>query len=536
MHDNSFHFSFQMEQFLSSLAFKGTIAEAITEAKLQKKLFVVYIAGDKPESKLLETSTWSNPTVSETLTKYCVFLHISEGSSEASYFSAIYPQNNTPCITVIGYNGTRLWQKGFVSADVLSTSLEKAWLSLHLQETTAAFLTATLASRISGSCSSEPQTTGASSEQQTTGAYGSLPPINDLSLPLDAELPKISEARAKRNSHDDVCEEPDSKMDGVTIQASHGNILTNHQTDEPKPTIETENVYLNPEGIGQGEPEVVCPVPEKNLDFGGLCSGSGNEISQDFPNETIDVPQVKRPETAEVDKVDAFDYPGVKSNNVFFNIRLSDGSLQANFSVMDTLRVVHQYINDNQTSKLGSFDLAIPYPRHVFSDQDLDCTLSALGLFNRQTLIVVPRNQTNTNYRERSSLQSSTNSSSSESNEGYWASVKRILSYVNPFSYLSGGAASQSPREELPGGSWQYNPKSSFQNNARGSSSSSTVYSSDKNTSESGENSNSRSRQKTYAFGANIHTLKRDEDDDNDKNIYWNGNSAQFGGSDDDGR
>lgn len=38
-------YSFQMEQFLSTLAFKGTIAEAITEAKLQKKLFVVYIAG-----------------------------------------------------------------------------------------------------------------------------------------------------------------------------------------------------------------------------------------------------------------------------------------------------------------------------------------------------------------------------------------------------------------------------------------------------------------------------------------------------------
>lgn len=90
-------------------------------------------------------------------------------------------------------------------------------------------------------------------------------------------------------------------------------------------------------------------------------------------------------------------------------------------------------------------------------DADLDSTLSALGLFNRQTLIVVPRYQTNTNYRERSSVHSSTDlSSSSESNEGYWESVKRILSYVNPFSYLSGGAASQGPREELPSGSWQY--------------------------------------------------------------------------------
>lgn len=151
-------------------------------------------------------------------------------------------------------------------------------------------------------------------------------------------------------------------MDGETIQTSHDNVLTNHQTDEPKPTIETENVYLNPEGIGQGEPEVVCPVPEKT---------SGNEISQDISNETVAVPQVKRPETAEVEKVDALDHHAIESNNVFLNIRLPDGSLQDNFSVMDTLRVVHEYINDNQTSKLGSFDLAIPYPRHVFSDQGM---------------------------------------------------------------------------------------------------------------------------------------------------------------------
>ncbi|XP_073149674.1 plant UBX domain-containing protein 11 isoform X2 [Henckelia pumila] len=530
------------QQFLSSqtsLAFKGTIAEAITEAKLQKKLFVVYIAGDKPESKLLETSTWINPTVSEAFAKYCIFLQISEGSSEASYFSAIYPQNNTPCITVIGYNGILLWQKGFVSADVLSTSLEKAWLSLHLQETTAAYLTATLASRTSGSssseqqttgASSEQQTTGASSEQQTTGASGPLPLTNNLSLSRDAELPKNSETRVKRHSHDD--EESDCKMDGETIQASHANILINNQTDEPIPTIETENVYLNPEGVGRGEPEVVCPVSEKTLNFGGLCSGSGNES---FLNETISAPQVKRPEIAEAEKVDALDSPAIKSNNVFFNIRLPDGSLQANFSVTDTLRVVHQYINDNQTSRLGSFDLAIPYPRHVFSDQDLDSTLSALGLFNRQALIVVPRNQTHTNYRERSSVHSSSPdlSSSRESNEGYWASVKRILSYVNPFSYLSGGADSRSPGEELPSGSWQYNQNSLLQNNARGSSASSAVYSSDKSTSESDKNSNSRSRQKTFGFGGNIHTLKRDEDDDNDKNKYWNGNSTQFGGSDD---
>jgi hypothetical protein len=37
----------QMEQSLSLLTFKGSITEAIIEAKRQKKLFVVYISGKR---------------------------------------------------------------------------------------------------------------------------------------------------------------------------------------------------------------------------------------------------------------------------------------------------------------------------------------------------------------------------------------------------------------------------------------------------------------------------------------------------------
>nr|GMD60003.1 plant UBX domain-containing protein 11 isoform X1 [Ipomoea batatas] len=78
-----------MEQSLSSLAFKGSIGEAITEAKQQKKLFVVYISGDNSESNHLETSTWLDSQVAGSLSKYCILLHIVEGSSDAINFSAL---------------------------------------------------------------------------------------------------------------------------------------------------------------------------------------------------------------------------------------------------------------------------------------------------------------------------------------------------------------------------------------------------------------------------------------------------------------
>ncbi|KAI3496650.1 hypothetical protein L1887_39021 [Cichorium endivia] len=64
----------QMEQSISSLAFKGSIIEAITEAKRQKKLFLVYISGDNEDSISMNKSTWSDSSVAESLSKYCVLL------------------------------------------------------------------------------------------------------------------------------------------------------------------------------------------------------------------------------------------------------------------------------------------------------------------------------------------------------------------------------------------------------------------------------------------------------------------------------
>ncbi|KAJ0778583.1 hypothetical protein HanLR1_Chr02g0073261 [Helianthus annuus] len=64
---------------------------------------------------------------------------------------------------------------GFVSAEVLASTVEKSWLSLHVQETTATFLTAALASRQSEQIPSQPRETGSSSTSPvTTNASASV--------------------------------------------------------------------------------------------------------------------------------------------------------------------------------------------------------------------------------------------------------------------------------------------------------------------------------------------------------------------------
>jgi hypothetical protein len=85
--------------------------------------------------------------------------------------------------------------------------------------------------------------------------------------------------------------------------------------------------------------------------------------------------------------------------------------------------------------------------------------LSELGLFNRQALIVVPHQRGSGNYSGASSSsdQTDTNVDSSDgTNGGYFAYARRILSYMNPFSYLGGGANSSSSEQESQNGIWQY--------------------------------------------------------------------------------
>lgn len=140
-------------------------------------------------------------------------------------------------------------------------------------------------------------------------------------------------------------------------------------------------------------------------------------------------------------------------SDVHLNIRLPDGAnLQEKFSVTSTLRMVKDYVNINQTTTElgGAYDLAVPYPRKVYSDQDLDKSLSELDLLGRQALIVVPRKRA-TVY-QRGPSYSEPNNNTDTNSGGYFGYLRRVLSYANPFSYF-GGASSSAPE---PRGSMEY--------------------------------------------------------------------------------
>lgn len=490
-----------MEQSISSLAFKGSIIEAITEAKRQKKLFLVYISGDNEDSISMDKSTWSDSSVAESLSKYCILLHILEGSTDAAQFSALYPQKPAPCITAIGYNGIQLWQnEGFVSGEVLTSTLEKAWLSLHVQETTATFLSAALASRQSEQIPTEvPPTTsretGSSSMTSSTNTNGS-----SLVDKKDVDHDKKSEKSA-----------PEQKKLKVGDDVSHGPVAPKlEESNTKKPVTATSE-----------------PVKKVTSSESVVDKKPSLKANQHVEDSVVKAPQVvkvlPKSENFETQKADNSDLAKNISTDIHLNIRLPGGtSLQETFEPTTTLKMVKNYVDQNQESSIGPYDLAIPYPRKVFTDQDLSKTLTELSLLNRQALIVVPHLQSTGHYKPRSySIPNSSVSTSATSSEGegYFSLWKRVLSYVNPLAYLGGTPAANSETQRAS------QESGSTPGSFTGSRRSYLVT----------QNQSNRPSSSQFGSGSNIHTLKRDEDDSkfSGKNAFWNGNSTEYGGDGD---
>ncbi|KAJ0941548.1 putative Ubiquitin-like domain, UBX domain, Ubiquitin-like domain superfamily [Helianthus annuus] len=519
-----------MEQAISSLAFKGSINEAIIEAKRQKKLFVVYISGENEDSIAMDKSTWSESSVAESLSKYCILLHILEGSTDAAQFSAIYPQKPAPCITAIGYNGVQVWQNdGFVSAEVLASTVEKSWLSLHVQETTATFLTAALASRQSEQIPSQPRETGSSSTSPVT---------TNASASVDNKV--LDDDKAKSENRAPPVEEKNSKRDSDVSPGPSVNKLEESNVKPPVTTTDKPVNQVTPTASEPGVNQVTAtnvkqPVTTTNKPVNQVAPSASVPVVDQKPSLNVGQHEAKpeKSENIQTEKAENI------STDIYLNIRLPGGaSLQEKFEPTSTLKMVKDYVDENQESSIGSYDLAIPYPRKVFTDQDLGKTLTELSLLNRQALIVVPHLKGSGPSRGRSSLpnpSASVGSTGSSDGESYFSLVRRYLSYVNPLAYLGGGG--DATENSSPSGpeTRRISPESGTpQGNFTGSRRSYLVTSNQSSNTPS-TSKNNKPNSSRFGSGSNIHTLKHDEDDTQfrGQNAFWNGNSTEYGGDGD---
>ncbi|XP_056161436.1 plant UBX domain-containing protein 11 isoform X2 [Syzygium oleosum] len=479
----------------------------------------------------MEETTWRDFRVSESLSKYCIFLHVLEGSTDATNFSKIYPQGSVPCITAVGYNGVKLWEnEGFIGAEDLALGLEKAWLSLHIQETTASVLTAALAARKSEPSGSHASST-ASIEQGSSSRTAANSSSDEHNQGSDTVPLVSSEIVEEKRCCEDIAEKIDD--DKPSLRADFQDDSGSLGDDKSSSSAEAAKGLGDPSSsdLGNNSDDCTSSHVEKGntvSEEATKCSSEIAEIPESNSKESNVTSSEEKPRSMEDVDIDlTCKRPsGSQSMDVHLNIRLPNGvSLQHKFSVTSTLRVVKEYVDENQDGNINSYNLAIPYPRKVFTDQDLDRSLLELELVGRQALMVVPLERGTNHNRGGGSLSqhqpSSTDDSSDGNNGGYFGIVRRILSYMNPLSYLGGTFRSSDP-----------NPP---QNNLARTERPNLRDSTNQNTSVGSRTEDGSRRPTSSPFSSNIHTLKRDEDDNrfSGRNSFWNGNSTQYGGNGD---
>ncbi|MBA0864468.1 hypothetical protein Goshw_003261, partial [Gossypium schwendimanii] len=209
----------ERSESFSSLTFKGSIPEAILEAKIQKKLFVVYV---------------------------------SEGS---------------------------------ISAEVLASSLEKAWLSLHIQETTAAVLSAALASKKYESSSSGSSTVSQSEQGSSSSASVPSTTMANVGQTLESNPSVMSVVMEENRDCEQTVKEKNPQLveNGSSESFSTDNLanIVDEQCDITNEEMRTvvSSVTSSPAVHASSHPEDDCLIPVKGTDHQPSCPAGSMPVS-----------------------------------------------------------------------------------------------------------------------------------------------------------------------------------------------------------------------------------------------------------------
>ncbi|KAG0599133.1 hypothetical protein M758_12G130700 [Ceratodon purpureus] len=228
----------------------------------------------------------------------------------------------------------------------------------------------------------------------------------------------------------------------------------------------------------------------------------------------------------------------VRTGPFLLQVRLTNGeTIQGTFESYQLLRDVKNFIDLQRTDGSMEFRLAIPFPRKLFSEEDMDKTLSKLDIGPRSALILIASdNPTGNPSHSRASANSDADSSSqSEATTAGGSYVGKFLSFLSPYVYGRPAAPQQTPASHSNASpattrALQEGAQPPMSNSSRPEPPFVTPMnagSNQENTTLGGRLSHRR------GGGANVHTLRGgDEEGPSPGNTYWNGNSTQFGGND----
>ncbi|XP_035994652.1 UBX domain-containing protein 4 isoform X4 [Fundulus heteroclitus] len=448
------------------LWFDGSIPEAIHCAKQRSLVFVVVIAGEDEQSKQL-MSSWEDDSISEAAQNCCVAIKVDAKSDTCVQFSQIYPVVCIPSSFFIGVSGIPLEViAGSVTPDVLMKRINKV-KKMHSQGIGGSAVT--METR-------PPDNTEPTSDPEVPVGAGASPgSLFTISNPTKGSL-------SSSVDEDSVSSAKPSMENSLFCQA------TCSESENPNSKIERLTKKLE-ERHEQKKKEQKEDRAERAATYARL--------QQDEKVAKQNLLQAKQADQ------DARKELQIRERSTISRIqfRLPDGSSLTNqFPSQTRLQEAWNFAFEEIGSLYGNFSLATMYPRQEFTSEDLNKTLLELKLVPSASIVLLPS-------------QRPTDTVTRSSGFGIWAVLGSILypllavwRFLSSFLFAAPYSASASRGEA------EHNSSISSANQAKR---------------ETSTKQKLEMRPKDFKKEGKICTLRTEDDNDDEDNNTWNGNSTQ---------
>ncbi|XP_032239793.1 UBX domain-containing protein 4 [Nematostella vectensis] len=472
------------------LWFTGSIPEAIIASKQRKLPFVVYIEGSD-EVSIEMGDVWSELQVSELLSQdKCIAIKLANESEQCAQFSQLYPVVCIPSLFIIGENGMPLEVLGgrLTSREIISKATA-AFEVYHSQSSSGPVQVKSEDGSSEGSSQSaehaRSQVKSEPTAEQSSQPSRADPSLTNESVSIEERVEKARrlieqkrKEKAEREKQEQIEKEAKRREEGQQL------VNAKRQIEERK------------------QQELVNQIREDRAKERAAREAVRQQIARDKAEreaqKQAELKERQQAQDTSASTTAASTYTGGGSySNVRLQFRLPDGSGITHLFPADALlSTAHQYVVSHTGSRLPSVAMSTTYPRRQFTDDDMQRSLTDLGLAPSATIIV-------------SSAKASSSEVDSAGLFGWLlAPFIAIFTFISAFLFGSPamqrgsyGASSSREREDIP--PEQSKPdRTEVRRRA---------------TSPRGSNQSS---------DGNIHRLQNFRDDEDDQNT-WNGNSTQ---------
>lgn len=509
--------------------FEGSIPAAIATAKQQGSIFVVVIAGEDEQSTQL-LSSWEDEQIAELTNNCFVAIKVDAKSETCVQFSQIYPVLCIPSSFFIGDNGIPLEiVAGGVSAEELTNRINKVKQS-HTEQKSGptppnpetaiqdgipspsqshSANTDTATGNCAAAAAASKESLSKAAEE--TGASGHMTPGDERSqssddasqgsqseMPLNVKVERLTkrledrrEQKRKEEEENQIKKEIERRKMGKDML----DLKRKQDEEQTKRLLEERNREKAEEKaardrvkqqIAQDRAERAARYAktQEEADAARAAALRARQAEQEMKKEAA------HRERSAIARI---------------QFRLPDGSSLTNqFPSETTLQEARQFAAQEVGNRFGHFSLATMFPRHEFTAEDLEKTLLELELAPSASIVLLPQSSRPANTVVQSS-----------STGGVWSLLGTILyPLLAVWRFLSGFLFSSPPPAPPASRSQTQQPSNSLNTNAA------------EPKRETIRKRVLEKRPEDFKQDGKIYRLRTQEDSEDDNNT-WNGNSTQ---------